>query len=181
MLSIEMDGEGREVSGKSLTLQPFNSCHWNVPLRVWEMAALWPFRSLIIEIKDNWDVSWPGPCAKHLWVVFGGCALSLSSGKEGAVYLSVGIYLDKLENILPPCLTGTGILLLPWQPKQCTALQDVSDPLASPAAPFTSVQGHTVDCVSVLTRLQNSSWDGTRALWGRWWGNEGTHCLGATL
>lgn len=71
---MEMDGRGEGCERQvPLTLQPFNSCHWNVPLRVREMAALWPFESLIIEIKDNWDVSWPGPCAKHLWVVFGVC------------------------------------------------------------------------------------------------------------
>lgn len=74
------------------------------PVAIWE-----PYNRNKGQLRRQ--LSW-AMCQASLGFVWG-CALSLSSGKEGAVYLSVGIYLDKLENILPPCLTGTGILLLP--------------------------------------------------------------------
>lgn len=88
--------------------------------------------------------------------MFGGSAFQLSSGKEHGIYLSAGIYLGKQELILSPYFIGTGILFSFGWLKQCMALQNLSDQLASPTASSASAQKLTADHVSVLTILP---WD----------------------
>lgn len=128
------------------------------------MAVLWPFEIPITrgEGQLKCQLVWAVCQASQGYVWWG--AFQLSAGKEHGVYLSAGIYLDKQENILPPNLIGTGILLSIGWLKQCRALQNISDQLASLAAEFASVQKHTADHVSVLTSLQHLPWDETLGL-----------------
>lgn len=110
-----------------------------------------------------------------------GGASQLSSGKEHDVCLSAGIYLDKQENILPPNFIGTGILVSIQWLKQCRALQNISDLLASPTAEFASVQKHTAGHVSVLTSLQHLPWDETLGLQRSRWRHFQGHYFSAIL
>lgn len=126
-----MDKGWKECGDKPIMLWPLDSCHWNVPTEV--LGKCQPYGHTI-EVKENWNVNWFWPYAKHLRALFGGGIFQLNSGKEHGVYLSAGIYLDKQENILPPNLTGTGILLTIWWLKQCTVLQNISNQLTSPSS-----------------------------------------------
>lgn len=132
------------------------------------MSALWPFEIPTIGGKNNWNVSWFGPGAKHLRVMFGEGAFQLSSGKEHGVYLRAGIYLDKQESALPPNLIETGILLSMRCWNNAGHCKTFSDPPACLAAEFGSVQKQTADHVSVLTSRWHLSWWDIAQQRGRW-------------
>lgn len=131
-------------------LWPLDSCHWNVLTEGLEKCQLCGHLRSQHEGKNSWNVSWFGTHAKHLRVMFGGGAFQLSSGKEHGVYLSAGVYLDKQENILPPNLIGTGILLSIWWLKQCRALQNILRSIGFPGSRVcVSAEAHSRSCFCV--------------------------------
>lgn len=150
-----MDNRKNECVAKPIMLWPLDSCHRHVPTEGLEKRQPSDYLRSQQQEERTMEMSVGLGHLPSSRVIFDGSAFQLSSGKEHGVCLSAGNYLDKQENILPPNLIGTGILLSIWWLKQHRALQNISDQLASLEAGCASVRKHIADRVSVLTSLQH--------------------------